>query len=316
MKFRSLCLLGVPLFVLALVVSAQTPGQANSPAAQTTSPSPKTVNAPGTQNAPPPPGGAQDSRTGARKSYAGGGGAGYDVPDPAVLDRGRKTYQANCSFCHGANAKGGESGPNLVRSIVVLHDDHGNQIGQVVRNGRPDKGMPKFALTDQQILEVAIFLHDQVRAAALRGTYQILNIVTGDAKQGEAYFNGEGHCTACHSVSGDLAHIASKMDAVDLQQHIVMPREGGRRGGPVDPKQAITATVTLPSGESVQGVLDHVDDFEVAVTDANGDYRSFTRDGDVPKVVLRDPLQAHTDLLMKYKDSDIHNLTAYLVTLK
>ena len=239
--------------------------------------------------------------------------------DQATLDRGRKTYQANCSFCHGANAKGGESGPNLVRSIVILHDENANQIGQVVRNGRPDKGMPKFTLSDDQISDLAAFLRDQVRAAALRGTYRILNIVTGDPKQGEAYFNGEGHCSSCHSVTGDLAHIASKMDAVDLQQHIVMPRETGRgrvQKGPGNEKQAITATVAMPSGQSVQGVLDHIDDFEVALTDGSGEYRSFSRNGDVPQVTLHDPLQAHTDLLTKYADSDIHNLTAYLVTLK
>jgi cytochrome c oxidase cbb3-type subunit III len=303
LRNRDLLVLRAALFACAVIVlQAQ-----NQPPA-----------APGNQNEPPPPGGAQDTRSPARRSYGGPGGA-YEVADPAVLDRGRKTYQANCSFCHGANAKGGESGPNLVRSIVVLHDEHGNQIGQVVRNGRPDKGMPKFALTDAQISDLATFLHDQVRAAALRGTYQILNIVTGNAKQGEAYFNGAGGCSSCHSVTGDLAHIASKMEAVDLQQKIVMPRAERRRSqaaGPIDEKQAIMATVTLPSGETVQGELLHIDDFEIALTDSAGNYRSFTREGDVPKVVLRDPLQGHTDLLMKYTDADIHNLTAYLVTLK
>ena len=314
MKARPLSVLGVSLLAACLLVKAQTPRTAAPPATSQTGNPPA-----GTQNAPPPPGGAQDSRNPVKKNYGGGGGSAYAVVDPAILDRGQKTYQANCSFCHGANAKGGESGPNLVRSIVVLHDENGNQIGQVVRNGRPDKGMPKFALSDDQISDLSAFLRDQVRAAALRGTYQILNIVTGNPQQGEAYFNGEGHCSGCHSVTGDLAHIASKMDAVDLQQRIVMPRETGRgrmQKGPVDEKQAITATIALPSGQSVQGVLDHIDDFEVALTDGNGEYRSFSRNRDVPKVTLHDPLQAHTDLLMKYTDSDIHNLTAYLVTLK
>ncbi len=314
MNVRLLSVLGASLLTLCLLVKAQTPPVTTPPATSQTGNPPT-----GTQNAPPPPGGAQDSRNPVKKNYGGGGGSAYALVDPATLDRGRKTYQANCSFCHGANAKGGESGPNLVRSIVVLHDENGNQIGQVVRNGRPDKGMPKFGLSDDQISDLAAFLRDQVRAAALRGTYQILNIVTGDPKQGEAYFNGKGHCSSCHSVSGDLAHIASKMDAVDLQQHIVMPRETGRgrmEKGPVNEKQAIIAKVVLSSGQSVEGILDHIDDFEVALTDSNGEFRSFSRNGDVPQVTLHDPLQAHTDLLMKYTDSDIHNLTAYLVTLK
>jgi mono/diheme cytochrome c family protein len=275
-------------------------------------------NSPGTQNAPPPPGGTQESRQAAARRGFAGGGAGYEEVPPDVLERGQKLYQANCSFCHGANAKGGESGPNLVRSLVVLHDEHGAQIGQVVLNGRPDKGMPKFPFTSQQVSDIAAFLHDKVRAAALRGTYQILNIVTGDPKQGEAYFNGAGGCSSCHSVTGDLAHIGSKMDPVDLQQHIVMPRQGR---GPAamsqsDAKQALHVVVTMPSGETMSGVLDHIDDFNVAFTDANGEYHSLTRKGDVPAVKLSDPMNAHTALLSKYTDSDIHNLTAYLVTLK
>jgi cytochrome c oxidase cbb3-type subunit 3 len=278
----------------------------------------QTNNAPGTQNAPPPPGGTQESRQppAARRGF-GGAGAGYEVVPPDVLERGQKLYQANCSFCHGANAKGGESGPNLVRSLVVLHDEHGNQIGQVVLNGRPDKGMPKFPFTSQQVSDIAAFLHDQVRAAALRGTYQILNIVTGNPKQGEAYFNGPGGCSGCHSVTGDLAHIGSKLDPVDLQQHIVMPRQG-RPGGMahVSPKEAIHVTVTTPSGQTMSGVLDHIDDFNVAFTDSNGEYHSLPRHGNTPEVKLTDPMNAHMALLRKYTDSDIHNLTAYLVTLK
>lgn len=302
-----------PSFILAavFVFAAMASLQAQAPATNS-----QNNKAPGTQNAPPPPGGTQDSRQPLppRPGFAGGGANYEDVP-PEVLDRGQKLYQANCSFCHGANAKGGESGPNLVRSLVVLHDERGAQIGQVVRNGRPDKGMPKFPFTDQQIADVSAFLHDKVRAAALRGTYQILNIVTGDPKKGEAYFNGVGGCAGCHSVTGDLAHIASKMEPVDLQQHIVMPREGRGRG-PSDNKQAISVTVTTESGQTMQGVLDHIDDFNVAFTDQNGEYHSITRNGDVPAVKLTDPMNAHTALLSKYTDSDIHNLTAYLVSLK
>lgn len=245
---------------------------------------------------------------------------GYPVYDPAVVERGQKTFVANCAFCHGSNAKGGETGPDLLRSVVVLDDENGGKIGQVVLNGRPDKGMPKFALTHEQIVDIATFLHDRIKAAALRGTYQILNIVVGDPKAGEAYFNGAGGCTSCHSVTGDLAHIGSKYDAVEVQQHIVMPREQqyGRRAQASQTKQVapVTATVTLPSGQSFSGTVSHIDDFTISIVDSNGDLHSFTRDGGTPKVDLHDPLKAHFDLLAKYTDSDIHNLTAYLVTLK
>lgn len=241
--------------------------------------------------------------------------------DPAVVEQGQTIFVSNCAFCHGSNAKGGETGPDLLRSVVVLDDQNGEKIGQVVLNGRPDKGMPKFALTQEQIHDIATFLHERIKATAMRNTYKILNIVVGDPKAGEAYFNGPGGCASCHSVTGDLAHIGSKYDPVELQQHIVMPREVhyGRQApteSKVNAVAPVTATVTLPSGESFTGAVSHIDDFSIAIVDAHGDLHSFTRDGDTPKVQLRDPLQAHFDLLPKYTDSDIHNLTAYLVTLK
>jgi len=74
--------------------------------------------------------------------------------------------------------------------------------------------------------------------------------------------------------------------------------------------------VTLPTGESFTGPLERIDDFNIAMRDSAGDYHSFTRDGATPKVEVHDPLKAHLDLLSKYTDADIHNLTAYLVTLK
>jgi cytochrome c oxidase cbb3-type subunit III len=237
------------------------------------------------------------------------------------IESGQKIFQTNCSFCHGANAKGGESGPDLLRSVLVLDDESGNKIGVVIHEGRPDKGMPKFPLTDEQIADISAFLHDRIHAAAERGSYQILNIVTGDAKKGEAYFNGSGGCTSCHSVTGDLAHLGSKMDAVTVQQHIVMPREF-RRGPraasapPPSKRQTVTVSVTQPTGEVISGKLTQIDDFTVALTTDEGEYRSFTRNGDIPKVELHDPLKAHSDMLLKYSDADIHNLTAYLVSVK
>ncbi len=276
--------------------------------------------APSRQTTPPGQGAATTpaQTTPGTRPRRGGGGRNYPAYDPDAVERGHKQFVATCAFCHGSNAKGGESGPDLLRSILVLDDDHGDKIGPVILNGRPDKGMPKFALTPEQISDISAFLLDRVKAAALRGTYQILNIVVGDPKAGEAYFNGAGQCSTCHSVTGDLAHIGTNLDPVSIQQGIVMPRQA--RGGfmlPAQPSgQTRTVTVTLRSGESVSGKLDHIDDFVVSLTDANGDYRSFTRNGDSPKVEISDPLKAHVDLLQKYTDADIHNLTAYLVSLK
>ena len=255
--------------------------------------------------------------------------AAYDPPAPrggdtrfdqAAVERGQKMFVAQCGFCHGSNATGGQSGPDLIRSVLVMNDEDGKQLGEFLKEGRPDKGMPKFDLSQEQARDIAAFLHQRIAAVIDRGAYKILNILVGDAKAGEAFFNGAGKCNTCHSPTGDLQGIGAKYDPVTLQGRIVMPRgRGGRRRGAAD-GQAMrsfpTVTVTLPSGQSFTGLLLLVTDFDVMLRDDSGTLRSFTRDGDTPKVEVKDPLQAHIDMLSKWKDSDIHNMTAYLVTLK
>ena len=249
----------------------------------------------------------------------GGAGAGniYESYDPATLDRGKALFTAQCGFCHGANAKGGETGPDLLRALPVLDDEDGNLIGPIVLNGRVDRGMPKFNLTGEQIADIAAFLHDGIRAAAQRGTYQILDIVTGDAAAGKAYFEGAGKCNSCHSVAGDLKGIGAKYDPVTLQGRFLMPRTGRRGARAGEPaSNPVTVTVTLPDGKMFSGRVESIDDFSIALTDADGNYHSFARNGDQPHVAVHDPFEAHLDLLPKYTDAAIHNLTAYLVTLK
>jgi cytochrome c oxidase cbb3-type subunit 3 len=246
-----------------------------------------------------------------------GGGAGMDYKDydAATLERGKTAFVSQCGFCHGSNAKGGESGPDLIRSVQVIDDDNGNLIGPIVRGGRQAQGMPKFDMTQAQLNDIVAFLHEGVRAAAERGTYKILNIVTGNARAGEAFFNGNGKCNTCHSPAGDLKGIGVKYDPIALQGAFLMPA-GGRSGNQRRTAAPVVVTVALPSGQSFKGTLERIDDFSVALTDSNGDYHSFSRNGAIPKVDLHDPLEAHYDMLPKYTDAEMHNLTAYLVTLK
>lgn len=240
-------------------------------------------------------------------------------PDAQAVDRGEKLFVANCAFCHGSNAKGGATGPDLVRSVVVLHDEGaGKEVGPVVLNGRPAKGMPKFNFSEPQVHDIAQFLLSRTQAAANRMSYEIQNINTGEAKAGEAYFNA--HCAHCHSATGDLAHIAGKYDAPTLENKFLYPMEHhwpGMPGPPPDPRAEKTVTVTLLSGETVSGKLDHMDDFNVALTDAAGEYHSWPMDGaSGVRVEVHDPLKAHEELLKQYTDTDMHNILAYLETLK
>lgn len=251
--------------------------------------------------------------------------------NPAAVERGGKLFQAKCGGCHGNSAKGTKKAPDLIRSLLVLDDEKGILISPVIRQGRVDKGMPKLNLTEPEISDVVAWLHVQTYAADHRNTYEVQNVVTGDAKKGEAYFNGAGGCNKCHSPTGDLAGIANRYEPYALQGHWLQPRgrgaAGGGRGGrggagrggnaPAVNRSAITVKVTLANGQTVSGVLDRIDDFNVSLRDSEGAFHSFTREGAAaPKVELTDPLKAHTDLLPKYTDEDIHNLTTYLVTLK
>ena len=232
-------------------------------------------------------------------------------PDAAAAARGEKLYAPNCAFCHGEKARGAE-GPNLVRSVVVLHDEKGELIGPAILKGLPDKGMPAFPnFAEGQLNDLAQFLHLQVELVANRGIYKRLNVVTGDASAGEAYFNGAGGCKSCHSVTGDLAHIGAKYQPEALQTRFVWPGGGGFGGGR---GAARKVTVTLPSGQSVPGTVKQIDDVNLSMYDAAGNYRSWPRQG--LKVELEDRLAGHRQLLEKYTDADMHNLTAYLVTLK
>ncbi|HVH10522.1 MAG TPA: c-type cytochrome [Gemmatimonadales bacterium] len=238
---------------------------------------------------------------------------------PEQLAHGQLVFRSNCSFCHGSDARGGETGPNLVRAQVVLDDQHGELLTPIVQNGIPAKGMPMFALSAADIADIAAWLHNQPLSD--RGTPSTLDILVGNAKEGETYFNGVGHCTQCHSVTGDLAGIGARYEPKAVQNMIVSGGSGGfgRRSAGAAPAPKMlspTVTVTFPSGQIVKGDLDHISAFVVALREPDGTYRSFARHDSVPRVVVTHPVQWHLDMLPKWRDADIHNLTAYLATLK
>lgn len=244
--------------------------------------------------------------------------------DPVLIARGKAIYEINCRACHGPDLRGGDvGGPNLLRSDIVLKDDIGELIEPIVRNGKTTPGVtlvmpPMPQLTSADVRAVAEFIHDVVSTARGQGAPPpgppvVLNILVGDAKAGQAYFAAK--CSACHSPTGDLGGLASRIpDPKTLQNAWVAGGGvGGRAGAPAN---RVTVTVTQPSGERVQGALVRVDDFMVVLTTADGQRRSFARRGATPRVEINDPRDAHTDLLSVYTDKDIHDVTAYLVTLK
>jgi mono/diheme cytochrome c family protein len=260
---------------------------------------------------PATPGGGRGVITSPRDAYPE-----RPPQDPAAVERGHALYSVNCQFCHGADIRGGDGGPSLLRSGLVLDDQDGELIAPVVQQGRADRGMPKFAFTREQVADVAAFIHTFRAAGYDESRHKPPSIVVGDAKAGEAYFQTK--CASCHSTSGDLRGIASRIDEPRLlQQTWLMPGSGAGRGGPppvvVPPTRVV---VTAGNGARVEGVLDKLDDFTVSLTTDDGGHRSFRIAGDWPKIEIKDPLQPHKDLLRTYRDADIHNVTAFLVTLK
>jgi cytochrome c oxidase cbb3-type subunit III len=297
--------------LLGVMVGAQDPDHAPSPpapaAAAATTPAPQAA----------APAQAPGRGRGAGAPAAGRGrGRGFDE---AAIARAKTVYEPQCGFCHGLDARGRAGGPDLARSLVVLADTGGKELAGFLRAGRPDRGMPAFpGLTDQQITDIAEFLHERLEAARSRAATDTMASLVGDAKAGSAYFNGPGRCTTCHSATGDLAGIGGKYDPPTLQGRIVNPRPGGGRGqvAVASPRAARTVAVTLANGQTVSGTLDYVSEFAVTLIESSGARRTFKREGDVPKVVITDPLQAHFDMLRTFRDKDMQDLTAYLWTLK
>ena len=327
-KIASLIVFG--LGAAALVIAQD---QAAPPAAQPAVASPQsaaqqpTAQQPGEQTpaTQAPAQGGAPAQTGGRGGRGRGGRApAYPVrppADPALVARGKQIFSANCSFCHGSDARGGEGGgPNLIRSELVMDDNDGEKIATVVLNGRPGTAMPKFDLSMADISAIAAYIHSFPVGgrAAITGT---VDPVVGDAKAGEAFFNGAGKCNTCHSVTGDLAGIGTRYSDARALQGAMLSGGAERGRGAVPSPETIkaltkTVTVTFPNGKTVSGDLEKIDDFLVSLTDADGDRYTYVRNGDVPNVVVHNPVQPHLDMLLTLKDDDIHNLTAYLVTLQ
>src|SRR5579863_5443934 len=212
---------------------------------------------------------------------------------PALVESGASLFREDCSFCHGRDAGGGESGPDLTRSKLVTSDVGGDKIRSVVRNGRPEKGMPHFDLTDRQIASLTAFIHTQQNISLIkkggRKGVDAADLQTGNVEAGKQYFNGAGGCAACHSPTGDLAGIATRYDGLALEEQMLYPKHAKSK-----------VTVTLASGQTVTGTIDYVDEFTIGIVDPTGWYRSWPTSSVQYKV---DPaLNAHVDLFSKYTD--------------
>jgi len=230
------------------------------------------------------------------------------------IDSGRTRFAAQCGFCHGRDAAGGEGGTDLTRSALVGSDVGGDKIRPLLRSGRPDKGMPAFTLADADVTAIVAFIHDQreqaAKATGNRRTVDAADLQTGNADAGRRYFDTA--CARCHSATGDLKGVAARYQGLPLLQRMLYPGSGGRGAGPAPKPPAVR--VTLRDGQVVSGTLAYRDEFTISITDPNGWRRSWP--ASQVTYTVDDRLQAHVEQLGKYTDGDMHDVLAYLQTLR
>ncbi len=304
----SACLFAVMLSSAGIATTQTTQSTQAPPAAG--------AQAPGTQNVPPP----NEPR------HRGGFVPGQKRPpgDPVQIARGKMLFAINCRGCHGADLRGGDlGGPNLLRSQVALSDLNGELIVPVIHGSRQKMGMPAIGLDDADANAVAAYVRSVIETIQSQGAppsagQQIPSILIGNASEGKAYF--ETKCSGCHSATNDLSKIASRIpDPKKLQDAWLAgttPEGEEEPEGTASAARAVTATITLPSGDIVEGKLVRIDDFLITLALADESQRTFRRTGNTPNIVIHDPLKVHRELLSQYTDQDIHDVTAYLVTLK
>jgi cytochrome c oxidase cbb3-type subunit 3 len=235
------------------------------------------------------------------------------------IARGKALYSIDCTSCHGADLRGGDlGGPNLLRSQLTLMDQNGELILPIIQGSRQSQGMPAIDMSREDGLAVAAYVRSVVATIGVQGKPPSVgqeppSILVGDARAGQSYFDAK--CTGCHSPTGDLKGIATRIADPKMLQNRWVAGGAGRRGA-TPAARPVTVTITLPSGEKIEGRLVRIDDFLVTISLPDATTRTFRRDGDIPKVDVHDPTKVHRDLLSEYTDQQMHDVTAYLVTLK
>ena len=239
--------------------------------------------------------------------------------DPAVVKRGKTLFEVNCRGCHGPDLRGGDmGGPNLLRSPVALTDQHGELIVPIIHGSRQKMGMPAININDTDAEAVAAYVRSVIGSIEGQGKppsegHEDPSILVGNVAEGKSYFDTK--CASCHSAGGDMKAFVDRVkDQKRMQSTWV---EGGRESEEINPKRTSSAEVTLASGEQFSGLVVQIDEFLITLKLADGTDRSFDRISvSNPKVVIHDPMEKHHQMLLEYTDKDIHDVTAYLETLK
>ncbi len=238
--------------------------------------------------------------------------------DPAAVAHGKQVYDARCASCHAGDLRGSatdpDKGPNLLRSQPALADHGGDTLTPIMLGQYPGMASHKIDVSQKDASDIGAYIRSQLALIGSQGrppgeSQRSPNILVGDATHGEQVFAKT--CASCHSATGDLKGFATHVPSAKLLQAAWL--RGTYLGHPAPP---VTATVTETGKVPYTGTLIHIDDFLLTLKMPDGSVQTIRRNGAQPKVAVKDPLEAHRKLLPTYTDKDIHDLTAYLVTLK
>lgn len=216
--------------------------------------------------------------------------------DEAAVERGSALFAAQCATCHGPAGRGTNPATDLIRSALVRREETAEKLAT----------HPGEAFTKGQMEDLGAWLKVLLFSVSSKGNQDFLNILTGDAGKGGRFF--AANCAGCHTLhsekaTGDLAGMGEKYDASVLQSLWLNPRRA---------KTPRTVTVTPPG---ITGTLERIDEFSLVLKDEAGTRHTVRLDDDT-RVEIKDPLQAHYDLYPRLTDADIHDVTAFLASLK
>src|SRR5215475_1503700 len=112
--------------------------------------------------------------------------------------------------------------------------------------------MPAFNFSNEEIHSLVVFIHRQATSSkpGRRRGVDVSDLQTGNVEAGKKYFNGAGGCAKCHSVTGDLAGVASRFEGLQLEQQMLYPKNAKSQ-----------VTVTLAMGQTMTGLLAYHDEF-------------------------------------------------------
>ena len=228
------------------------------------------------------------------------------------LEKGKQLFLGMCSRCHGIGGGGGE-GPNLNRP-VLSHAPDDQALAAVIRDGIPDRGMPKVRrFTDAELHAMVIYIRSLSQNTPIA--------VTGNPDKGKAIYQRSG-CSSCHIVNGAGGSLGPELTSIGahrapdyLRQAVVEPAATLPRGVMAFPghgfSEFLPVRVVTRDGREVRGLRVNEDSFTIQVKDAGNQLYSF-RKADLQQL----DKQIGQSLMPEYKSkiagSDLDDLVAYL----